>query len=769
MIAVRVRYLNGWSMAAADGAEKKRAEWPPHPDRLFMAFAAAWFESGMESGEGQSLRWLESLPAPEISASDYSERSSFITYVPTNDDPAKKEGLCLIPAQRTRQPRSFPIAIPADSTVSYLWEDNSTDQHLIHLRRLAAKVTHIGHSASLVQVWVEENATRDSTLVPTNSIATHRLRVPSEGSLDRLAENLNRDQCIAYRDLKYELEQAKEEAKEILRPPRSPWGRFPDVVLLADEKEVKHHPLYSEAKCGNWPSAMGLVQELVTAQGIEQAAEVATGIESGPPILVAAHAREDMGFNAIPAALSFLLAEALGLSVEENVLQANVVQHTGADGFERLARQAAFEGKIRTGEAFLLVDDFVGQGGTLANLRGWIEKQGRNVIGAITLTGKPYSAKLTPSEAQINELKSKHGSSLERWWEDRFGHSFNCLTQSEARYLANSPNVDAIRNKIIAAVRKGSVSGAARSQREQRNRIQVLSASLKRAFPAGEPPAERRPKPLKWQGYSRHDLESLDKGVAGTSFDPRLIVLAIKKGRVTLPSTLRLTSAFRGLLLRECSSFHEPVPEWITGHLSNGGPSVSTHVALTPLPFVGADYADGRTLGIAIVLPKHLASEEARRFLNPVIWDASSLPRQDLKLFDGSWLECGIELETRADPPYNLRPNTWVREAQVWASVTPVVLNRHFDGPDRWEKASESVKDACEHIELPRPSQCLLHPVSRVEGVPHARSFPQMTRKRDGGRQSHSHAVLAFEEDVRGPVLVGAGRFRGYGLFRPIE
>ena len=99
--------------------------------------------------------------------------------------------------------------------------------------------------------------------------------------------------------------------------------------------------------------------------------------------------------------------------------------------------------------------------------------------------------------------------------------------------------------------------------------------------------------------------------------------------------------------------------------------------------------------------------------------------------------------------------------------MTPVVLNRHFDGKDRWLQAAESVKDACQHIGLPRPNEVLLHPVSLVEGVPHARDFPQLTRKRDGGRRSHSHAVLIFNEPVRGPVLLGAGRFRGYGLCRP--
>ncbi|MGZ8975757.1 type I-G CRISPR-associated protein Csb2, partial [Methylomagnum sp.] len=59
MFALALRYLNGWAMAAADGARKERAEWPPHPDRVFMALAAAWFETGQAADEGAALRWLE--------------------------------------------------------------------------------------------------------------------------------------------------------------------------------------------------------------------------------------------------------------------------------------------------------------------------------------------------------------------------------------------------------------------------------------------------------------------------------------------------------------------------------------------------------------------------------------------------------------------------------------------------------------------------------------------------------------------------------------
>jgi CRISPR-associated protein Csb2 len=98
-----------------------------------------------------------------------------------------------------------------------------------------------------------------------------------------------------------------------------------------------------------------------------------------------------------------------------------------------------------------------------------------------------------------------------------------------------------------------------------------------------------------------------------------------------------------------------------------------------------------------------------------------------------------------------------------------VVLDRHFDGQDKWEHAADSVKDACERLSLPRPQQVFLHPVSMFEGVPRSTDFPDLIRKKDGGRMHHAHALIVFEEDVEGPVLVGAGRYRGYGLCRPLR
>ncbi len=778
MFALGIRYLNGWSMAAADGARKEQAEWPPHPDRVFMALAAAWFETGEDSAEGEALRWLETLPPPAIAASDATTRAAVVSYVPVNDagvgrkmptggDLAKLRdaGLAVLPEYRLRQPRGFPVAIPRDPTMHLVWSEAELGVHRTALERLGAKVTHVGHSASFVQVWLETSPPPPAW-IPATGVATQQLRVTSPGRLKTLETRMNRAAWIAYQDLLSEIEQAETNLKAMKHPPRVPWEAFADAVLLAGESQTKRHPEYAGAKTGDAVAAATLVNDLVDQAGIAKVRTLVSEVgESGEPVLVCANAYERQGFNAIPAALAELLSERLGAPFDTTVVQTNVVSHTGADGYGRLARQAVFEGKVQKGREYVMVDDFIGQGGTLANLRGWIEKQGSKVVGAVVLTGKPYSAKLNPSQEQLYELRQQHSSVLEHWWREHFGHAFDCLTQSEARYLARSPDVDTIRNRLAAAVREGGSQSHTRSPREQRQYIKDLKTHLKNRFPNGQP-VSLRPSPGRWQGYTRtQGTASVE--IPQSVFDPRLIVLTIKGTRISLPATLKLTMALRGLLMKACPE--QPPPKWFSGHCSDGTPTAAPHLALTPLPFVGSKHADGRILGLALALPAGLDPQEGGRCLEPFLHDTDTgLPREH-SLFSGQWFECRVEIETRERPPVNLDPDTWTRKSCVWASVTPVVLNRHFDGKDKWQQAAESVKEACLHIGLPRPREVLLHPVSLVEGVPHARDYPQLTRKNDGGHRSHSHAVIIFDEQVSGPVIVGAGRFRGYGLCRPMD
>jgi len=231
---------------------------------------------------------------------------------------------------------------------------------------------------------------------------------------------------------------------------RTAWGEFPDVIIHAEEPVVKKHPAYGAAKAGDSAAAEILVLESSPIGALDRMSEALWG--RGPHLL-AVHALETEGMNAIPQVLAKILSKLLDLPVANGIIQINRVTHTGASGYHRLASPALFGGEV-TEKEYFLVDDFVGQGGTLANLKGFVESQGATAIGATALTGKAYSAKLKLEEETLKTLRAKHGTELEQWWIDAFGYGFERLTESEARYLIRADDADAISERIAAASTK---------------------------------------------------------------------------------------------------------------------------------------------------------------------------------------------------------------------------------------------------------------------------------------------------------------------------
>ena len=206
---------------------------------------------------------------------------------------------------------------------------------------------------------------------------------------------------------------------------RTPWNEFPSVIIHSPESVVKGHPDYKAAKSGDAQAAFRLVKDTMSTAAVNAVGKMCQGKNV---VLVSAHAVEREGVNAIPEALADLMADELGLTVDGNLVQTNIVGHTGASGFARLARPAVFDGPVERQTNYFLVDDFIGQGGTLANLKGHIETSGGYVVGATVLTGKPFSAMLALSQEQLNALREKHGKELESWWINQFGYGFDSLT-----------------------------------------------------------------------------------------------------------------------------------------------------------------------------------------------------------------------------------------------------------------------------------------------------------------------------------------------------
>ena len=164
---------------------REEAEWPPHPDRVFMALVAAWGETGEDNRGGAALRFLETLGPPAIQVVETASiRTPFISYVPVNDDcsPIGKKGkpetqMGSIPIGRLRQPRAFPVATPSDPTFFLIWRDTNLGEHRAALETMCECVTYLGHSASPVRMWIDDSPSQSANLFPVQANAIWRLRV----------------------------------------------------------------------------------------------------------------------------------------------------------------------------------------------------------------------------------------------------------------------------------------------------------------------------------------------------------------------------------------------------------------------------------------------------------------------------------------------------------------------------------------------------------------------------------------------------------------
>ena len=460
MMTLGIRYLRG--VAVANDLPLQRPEWPPHPGRVFMALAAAHFETGEDADEKRALEWLERQQAPAISASEAFDRSPVEAYVPTND----KNGWIV---GRGKQSRVFQTLRPERDSVFLVYPSGASDEVRKALERLCGKVTRMGHSSSLVQMWLASSEEVErANWTPASVEGTLRMRVANEGTLEALNQ--------------------------------------------------------------------------------------------------------------------------------------------------------AFEQKVR-------------------------------------------------------------------------------------------------------------------------------------------------PALHVWQGYAKgQGLEEEREEEAVGPFDARPIVFNKYEGNaIGLETTLQLTGALRNAAM---AAVKDNIPEWLSGHQTDGTPSLQPHAAFFPLPFVEAAYADGHLMGVAMAIPRQVPEAERRRVIQSLLFDNSGAERQ-LELWSTAW-KWKVEREKRARLPETLAISTWTRASRTWASVTPVVLH-HYPKKNRDVDIERIVREAFASALLPDPIAIEIRPVSWFRGAGHAKSMPEYD---EGGAKLcryQVHVVAQFARKLHGPLLVGRGRFRGYGLFRPME
>lgn len=268
--------------------------------------------------------------------------------------------------------------------------------------------------------------------------------------------------------------------------------------------------------------------------------------------------------------------------------------------------------------------------------------------------------------------------------------------------------------------------------------------------------------------------------------------------RPTVTRTGDVARAVRAALIRHGP---QPPPEVVSGHHARSAgdgptePLRRPHLAVVPLPAVLGPHPSGLLLGVALVLPAGLDEEERSSVEAAVAaWHAANECQLTLagnggralrsRLGEPVVVPAGGLLDLPPSLPATLDRRRWCGPSPRWASVTPVALDRYprhlaSADPAIREEAAREVQTilarACIHAGLPEPVDAVARfdppvpgsaPVGgwRKRGT---RWFPPYRAGSSGALRACVHAHLTFAEPVAGPVLIGAGRYHGYGLFLP--
>jgi CRISPR-associated protein Csb2 len=219
--------------------------------------------------------------------------------------------------------------------------------------------------------------------------------------------------------------------------------------------------------------------------------------------------------------------------------------------------------------------------------------------------------------------------------------------------------------------------------------------------------------------------------------------------------------------------------ELISGHPP--GQSTRTeqpHLAFVPLPSINSQgKADGRVRRIA--LAGYARPEMEAQAVDVYQALSASLDGEDIEVGASHYCLRLFDHGPEKDKVWS----QLVRSSRVWHSVTPVALARGFKVPNQTPDGSRKLtrderylrklaewsallRASLRHIGLPRDlvdtCSILLTPSPLLPGTLRAEQY-----RPPGESAILTHARLEFAEPVRGPLIVGDRRYRGYGLLFP--
>ena len=250
--------------------------------------------------------------------------------------------------------------------------------------------------------------------------------------------------------------------------------------------------------------------------------------------------------------------------------------------------------------------------------------------------------------------------------------------------------------------------------------------------------------------YGDEPVESEPATVPG-AFGPLVVLRRVAGFPLGIQHAGLIAERFRSAVLSRAG---DEAPSILHGHGRN------PHVAYLALPNVGHPYSEGAIMGVAAAVPADCTDDELRE----VVAAASGVNRLAIHSGVVPW-----RLEpVRGDGPRALDPATWIGPSRAWATATPVLLDRH-PKPNRGETLEDVVRRSLEHVDLPgelvADARIEISKAPFLHGAVPAGLHPAPSNRKAAG----FHLRVEFGQEVRGPLLVGRGRYLGIGLMKPIR
>ena len=211
-----------------------------------------------------------------------------------------------------------------------------------------------------------------------------------------------------------------------------------------------------------------------------------------------------------------------------------------------------------------------------------------------------------------------------------------------------------------------------------------------------------------------------------------------------------VTALFKEAVLSQHQRIFGEPPAMLHGHgFSASGYEIARYLAL---PDVGYRWSRGRIHGLALWLPPD-SDPAARRRAR----DAAFAIRR----LTGRGVDVSVAPSDGEARPLATHPDRWLRPSRGWVTACPAIHER------RRPLDLAEVARWCRHAGLAEP---VAFRSARTPLVAGALDLAPVEVNRPGRpRLPYSHVELLFEQAVPGPVVIGSGRQRGFGLCVPVD